>query len=315
MTAPAIVLAAATLLGPVSPGLARSAGTQSVQNPEPPANASVHRDRGKAYTEEGKWEEASRELEHAIRLDPTDAWTHYLLGFSYTTQAQEGEPEVVRALLERAMSALKSALERNPQLAEAHHELGTAYNLQGRSSEAIAAYQQAIALRPAWATPRFNLAGVYSDAEMFDQALTEYRHLLQDPGELQDSLHKIHSAIAAMYQRAEKPDEAIAAFNTSITLNGDYYIARVGLGNLYFELSKFEAAIAEYKEAIRLQPQDPSLDYLVCRLYVLLKKDDDALLWLESAVEKGLDRSIPRTSSLFRRFAKDPRFQKLVAPL
>jgi tetratricopeptide (TPR) repeat protein len=310
-----IVLVAATCLVPVSPRVACPAGAYHVQNPQPPANASVHRDRGKAYTEEGKWEEATREFEHAIRLDPTDAWTHYLLGFSYTTRAQEGEPEVVRAFLDRAVSALKSALERNPQLAEAHHELGTAYNLQGRSSEGIAAYQQAIALRPGWATARFNLAGVYSEAEMFDQALTEYRHLLQDPGELQDSLHRIHSAIAATYQRAEKPDAAIAAFKTSITLNGDYYIARVGLGNLYFELSKFEAAIVEYKEAIRLQPQDPSLDYFVCRLYVLLKKDDDALLWLENAVRKGLDPSIPRTSDLLRRFAKDPRFQKLVAPL
>ena len=182
MTAPAIVLAAATLLGPVSPGLARSAGAQGVQNPEPPANASVHRDRGKAYTEEGKWEEASRELEHAIRLDPTDAWTHYLLGFSYTTRAQEGEPEVVRAFLERGVSALKSALERNPQLAEAHHELGTAYNLQGRSSEGIAAYRQAIALRPAWATPRFNLAGLYSEAGMFEQALTEVQAPAARPG-------------------------------------------------------------------------------------------------------------------------------------
>jgi tetratricopeptide (TPR) repeat protein len=315
MTASVIVLAAATWLGLVSPSLAHSVGAHRVQNPQPPASASVHRDRGTAYTEEGRWEEASREFEHAIRLDPTDARTHYLLGFCYTTRAQEAEPALARELLERSVSALKTALERNPRLAEAHHELGTAYHLQRRSSEGIAAYLQAIALRPGWAAPRFNLAGVYADADMFDQALSEYRHLLQDPGELQNSLHRIHSAIAATYQRAEKPDEAIAAFKTSITLNGDYYVARVGLGNLYFELSKFEAAIAEYKEAIRLQPQDPALDFSVCRLYAILKKDDDALLWLENAMRKGLDPTIPRTSGLLRRFGKDPRFQKLVAPL
>ena len=290
----------------------RSMTASSQSPPAASGAAAAHRDRAKALLDQGQMKEATEEFERAIQLDASDAWTHYWLGFTYTSRAQEADGPLGVELLARAVAALNASVERNAQLAEPQNELGTAHALQGRPADAIAAYARAITLRPDWATPRYNLAALYVREEKFEKALEMYSYLLLAPGQFSDSLYQVHNGIATAYSRAGQPQQAATAYRHAIALNGDYYPARVGLGNVYFELTQFEAAAAQYIEAIRLQPQDPALDFFVCRVYALVNKDEETFKWLESALQKGLDPEAPKHSPLLRRLSKDPRFLKLM---
>ena len=62
---------------------------------------------------------------------------------------------------EEALAAYQQAVALDPQLADPHHGLGTVYRVLGRDEEALAAYQQAVALDPQFAFAHSSLAACY----------------------------------------------------------------------------------------------------------------------------------------------------------
>ena len=119
--------------------------------------------------------------------------------------------------LEEAIAAYREAIRLQPDYADAHTNLGIALHAQGKLEEAIAAYRTAIRLQPDDARPTYNLGTA-----------------LQDQGKLGGGDRRISHG-----------DPAPARLRPRTTHN---------LGTALFEQGKLEEAVAEYREAIRLQP-------------------------------------------------------------
>ncbi len=102
-----------------------------------------------------------------------------------------------------------------------HHDLGIALTNQGKLSEAIVEYREALRLKPNLASAHYGL-GV----------------TLKKNGEL---------------------NEAIAAFHEAVRLKPDDFQAHTALGSALAGLGKFVEAVIEYREAIRLKPDEPAI--------------------------------------------------------
>jgi len=99
-------------------------------------SAQEHFRRGLIFLQQGRWDEAIREYQAALRINPEYAEAHYNLGVAYAEQGR----------LDEAIREWQAALRINPEYAEAHYGLGWAYEKQGRLDEAIREYQAAAKL-------------------------------------------------------------------------------------------------------------------------------------------------------------------------
>jgi len=140
------VVAAALMKGvekrPTAEGLARALRSEEGMRVAPSISsgaaqvtlAEEHFNRGVAYHDQGRLDEAVREYQTALRIDPDDAETHYNLGVAYRQQDR----------LDGAIREYQAALRINPDDVKSHLNLGVAYGKQGRLDDEIRECQAAL---------------------------------------------------------------------------------------------------------------------------------------------------------------------------
>lgn len=164
-----------------------------------PIYARLHNDKAVAYDMLGKHEEASVEYEKAIKLDPTNDLYYNNKGFSYLLQMRT----------EEATSAFRKALENNPNNKTAHANLGYAYGLKGiyelalkefklasdeasaynnlgyiyikdgKLTEAIESYNNALKIDPTISSSYYNKGRAYELLGEIDNAIQAYQEFLK----------------------------------------------------------------------------------------------------------------------------------------
>ena len=92
---------------------------------------------------------------------------------------QVGYCKVKQGKSVEAIRAYQHALELRPNSEEIHNKLGDAYYYAGKMSEAIASYKRAAALRPDSADAHYNLAVAYSESGDEERASSEAKILRQ----------------------------------------------------------------------------------------------------------------------------------------
>jgi Tfp pilus assembly protein PilF len=112
-----------------------------------PANAEAHYNLGLAFDLKGQSEEAIREFQAAARLKSHYADAYNNLGLALGRKGQITE----------AIAQYQAALHWKPEHAEAHNNLGIAFYQQGRTDEAIREFHEALRLKPDFARARKNL--------------------------------------------------------------------------------------------------------------------------------------------------------------
>ena len=135
------------------------------------------------------------------------------------------------------------------------------------ASVAIAAvtFIGAVAAGASWAT-RFR--GAEGDAEKYDELLDE-------------ALEKLERGDVA---GARKLTDRVLA------IDPEDPIARANLGRIFKGQGDYARAIAEHKLALSNAPELPDLYYNVACYYALMKRKEDAILWLGKALEHGFGR-------------------------
>lgn len=101
-----------------------------------PQLTAAHSNLGVVYYQQGQLRKAEDAFNAALKVKPDDAPTLYLLA---AVHIQNNELADAEALLNRAKAA-------QPDLAEVYYGLGALYNLQGKKTEAIAAFEKFISL-------------------------------------------------------------------------------------------------------------------------------------------------------------------------
>ena len=179
---------------------------------------------------------------------------------------------------EEASIEFQKAAEAAPKSAVVQSNLGYALDKQGRTDEAIAAYRKALELDPANTIVRNNLANVYGKQGLYDDAARELEDLVQrDPGNAtaKANLESILKNKAISQDKNEQVSSAVQAADS--------------------------------------KPKDPQVAYNAARVYARLGDADQALVWLNKALDLGYDQFdyLSLDPSLVS-LKKDPRFLKLL---
>ena len=103
----------------------------------------------------------NQQLARFVRLQPQNPWANYY--YAVSLQKRRKTPEDVEDL-NQVMSLLQTAIHLDPKLGLAYLQLGIVYSEQRDFSEAILAYQSAIAATPTLEEAHYRLARAYKQA-------------------------------------------------------------------------------------------------------------------------------------------------------
>jgi tetratricopeptide (TPR) repeat protein len=215
--------------------------------------------KGVAYAVAGKFAEAEKEFENALRLDP---FLFYASSSRLVVQdAMYGKIKKETAIaifkgidltnrdkISEALAEFGTAITLNPAYPLTYNERGIVYGLNGQQEKAIADFTTAIRLSP-----------------RYDYAYNNRAHA---------------------YVKLERYDKAIEDFSKAIEINPHYAIAYYNRGWLLgAKMSEYESAIADLTKAIEINPKfdNAYLTRGVCRMYQ--DKHDEALLDFNMALE------------------------------
>jgi Flp pilus assembly protein TadD len=179
---------------------------------------------------------------------------------------------------EEAAAELEKAAEAAPKSAVIQSNLAYAYDRQGRTEDAVAAYRKALELDPANSIVRNNLANLYSKQGQYDDAARELEDLVQrDPG----------NATAKANLEAMQKNKTV--------------------------LQERKDQVSSALQGADAKPRDPQAAYNAARVYARLGDNDQALTWLNKALDLGYDQFdyLSLDPSLVN-LKKDPRFLKLL---
>jgi superkiller protein 3 len=179
---------------------------------------------------------------------------------------------------EEAVAELQKAADAAPTSAVIQSNLAYAYDRQGKTEEAVAAYRKALELDPKNTIVRNNLANLYSKQGLYEDAAREYEDLVQrDPG------------------------------NTAAKANLDAMVKNKTV------LQERKEQTSSALQGADSKPKDPQAAYNAARVYARLGDADQALSWLNKALDLGYDQFdyLSLDPSLVN-LKKDPRFLKLL---
>jgi protein O-GlcNAc transferase len=191
--------------------------------------AQAHIQRGTQLEKEGRLDEAIREHEAALAIDPTNVQIHVNLTslygrtgdsarakqhFEAATKLDPGRSDAwydYGVLLFReqnlaeAQQAFQHALQINPSYAEARNNLGVIYEQQGRFDQAADEFRAAIAAQPNYPLARFHLGRILVNQQKYDEAIQQLQRSLT-PEDEQTTAYLY--ALGAAYARAGDREHA-----------------------------------------------------------------------------------------------------------
>ena len=214
----------------------------------------------------------------------------------------------------------RSVLAGSPEDADALHLMGLLAYQCGRNAEALAAIGQAVALRPAAALYRSNLARVLAAAGRLEEA----RLALHAAIALEPENPDFHYDLGVLSARLGRAREAVPSLVKTIQFSETHARAHNNLGSALESLGHQDEAEFHFREAIRLEPRlaeaHANLGALLCRrnrsaeaetslrqALALVPDFPEALNTLGTVLAAGPDQ--PAAEAAFRRaLAIDPAY-------
>ena len=234
-----------------------------------------------------KAEYEQRVIENANRmmqLKESDPAAYLMLGQVYMAKRQwrEAIEQFAKALTYEANADNKVGI---------YEIMGQCYSNLDQPDDAIAAFKEALKIRPASASSRWGLARVYETKGDFDEAIRLKKEAMGD--EPTASTYWLLASTYFARARQKKIDadyeEAIRLLKKSLEINRGFAPAYFLLGQVY-KMYKggvhADEAIANYEMAIKYDPNDAANYLHMGDLYYSVKKNNDAAIsYLRQAVK------------------------------
>lgn len=155
------------------------------------------RSRGIELYRQGKFVEAIKALQGAVKENKTDYEAWYYLGLAFFQQPKK---------IKDAVKAFETAIELRPQFAAAHTALAYASLRRNKSSEAVRQARAALSIDPNLSEPHYIIGVVHNKAGDPEEALNEAREAIRlNPNFSAAHLLKSQTLISAYANKAVGP--------------------------------------------------------------------------------------------------------------
>ena len=151
---------------------------------------------------------------------------------------------------EDAIAAYDQAIRLKPDFAKAYNNRGIAKDELGRHEDAIADHNQAIRLKPDLAEAYSNRGNVNGNLGRYEDAIADHNQAIR----LKPDLAEAYNNRGVAKDKLGRHEDAIADHDQAIRLKPDLAKAYNNRGVAKDELGRHEDAITDYDEAIRLKP-------------------------------------------------------------
>jgi tetratricopeptide (TPR) repeat protein len=203
-----------------------------------PENPKAQNNLGIALVKSGKVPDGIAHLERAVQLKPEYAEAHSNLGKALSLAGRPDE----------AMAHWQTAVELYPDFADAHASLGFGLARKGRLEEAIAHWRKAIEVDPQLADVQSNLGVALSEKGQFDEAIAHFEKALEvKPDDIE-----IHNNLGAALLHRRNTAAAIAHFERVLAAEPTHAQAQFNLGAALVQEGSFDEAIRHFQEALRV---------------------------------------------------------------
>ncbi len=203
----------------------------------------------------GRLNRAEALYRKVLEVDPEEADALHLLG---VIANQRGRFDLAERRVRRAITARGS-----PQ-PEFSHTLGDVLIGQHRWSEAVAAFDESLALKPDDADVHWSAGNVLATVGRIDEAARHFQEALRlRPGEA-----KFHCALGSVLLEKRMYKESMPAFRKAIELDPKCASAWCNLGHALDRTGQAAEALLCLGRALALQPDSvPAYDNLGCLLH------------------------------------------------
>lgn len=166
---------------------------------------------------------------------------------------------------------------------------------QGRSTEAIAAYERLLESWPALPDCWYSLAMLQRKTRQFPEALKSYERALEHHVKRPE---EVHLNRAVIYSDCLRQDEsAERELKAALTLNPNYVPALINLANLHEDLGRRHLASRCYERILALDPQSAPALARYAGLRTFSDRNDPLIDWLRRALGRT-DMSVADRASL-----------------
>ncbi|HLV80140.1 MAG TPA: tetratricopeptide repeat protein, partial [Chthonomonadaceae bacterium] len=215
---------------------------------DPKRAGHIHHELGTIDENQGSRDEAEREFEQAIALDPKNMQYCVQLSQLYLERASLGDRS------SRALQMAQRAVQLDPQSADAFFQLGQACVATNQLRPAVTAYQHAIDLQPGYGPSYRELGQTYTRL-----------------GEIAEG-----KMMLALYRKYEAFDMEKQELTTRSKARPKDATAQMALGDFYVRARDFSHATELYERAVRLAPENGTAHAHLARLYRVQGREEDA---------------------------------------
>jgi tetratricopeptide (TPR) repeat protein len=203
----------------------------------------IHFDIALVLLSDEHYSEAADELEKAIKLRPSDALPHVLLGRAYQNSNRTLD----------GIEQFKTALRLDPNLPLGHYHLGFAYSSLGRVPEAIAEYEKEIARSSADPNVLYQLGHSLLESGKWQEAVTYLKKAAELDSQNADASYDLGKALLL----SGDAQAAITSLRHALELNPSNASTHYQLSRALGKLGQKEEAERERQRFAELKKTQP----------------------------------------------------------
>jgi Flp pilus assembly protein TadD len=161
-----------------------------------------------------------------------------------------------------AIAHFDQALEIKPDDAEAHTNLGIALYQTGKREEAMEHFQQALRINPNKAEAHGNLGIALAQTGKIEEAIAHYERALR----IKPDIAEVYSNLGNALARVGRVPEAIVQYEQALRIKPDIAEVHYNLGNALARVGRVPEAIVQYEQALRIRPDFTQAQNALARL-------------------------------------------------
>lgn len=206
----------------------------------------------------GNLHEAESIYRQVLKIESTSAVEQDLLNkIHHLIITDLGNVLQKQGKLSEAVESYQQALKLKPDCVEAHYNLGNVLKQQRKLEQAAESYRQALKLNPNYVQAHNNLGNVLKTQGKLEEAVQVYQQALK----LNPSYAHVYNNLGNIFQEQGKSEEAVQSYQQALRINPDFAEVHNNLGKVFKEQKKIEEAVQAYRQAIKLNPNFPHVHY------------------------------------------------------
>ena len=222
---------------------------------ESPDGAKFYAESGRIYSECEAWDRAIYFCQRTLEYQPENiSIRHRLANIYHQTGRYRKESQVINELL---------SIQPDKANAEGHHTLGQLLAKQGQLEAAKTCYERAIAQDSQYVSAYYALGELLIQQQQWLQAIELFEHLVEQSKQLEDKAIAVstqataHYRLGRVYRQSNQLEPAVAEFKQALKLDPQLHWAYMGLLNTLMQMQRWDEVIAPCQNLIHRAEEFP----------------------------------------------------------